>query len=310
VILFAGIPSETPLALAIAAAERLSLPHLVFNQRHSTHVNLSMEWREAGLDGALWLGDARYRLDGFTGIYARTVEAAVLPELQPRGRGGADAAAVARTQTLTELFNELLDVHPGRVANRPSAMGSNLSKPYQAQLIQAAGLLIAETIVTNDAQAVRAFHADHRRIVYKSVSGVRSIVREWSPAIGPDLAAVSRLPTQFQAFVPGVNIRVHVVGDELFATEIASDAVDYRYGERDGFETAMSPVELPSFIADVCVKLTVGLGLVLSGIDLKRTPGGEWYCFEVNPSPAYSYFEELGGQPIAEALVRALSVRR
>ncbi len=139
---------------------------------------------------------------------------------------------------------------------------------------------------------------------------MRSIVREWSPTIGPDLAAVARVPTQFQAFVPGVNIRVHVVGDALFATEIASAAVDYRYGERDGFDTAMAPVELPQAIAEACVQLTSGLGLVLSGIDLKRTPAGEWYCFEVNPSPAYSYFEELGGQPIAEALVRALSGRR
>jgi hypothetical protein len=307
VILFAGIPSETPLALAIAAAERRCLPHVVLNQRQSAHVDLSMAWAEAGLDGALWIGDAHYPLDCFTGIYARAIEAAALPELRPRGRRDPDEPARVRTQVLTELFNDLLDIHPARVANRPSAMGSNLSKPYQAQLVQAAGLLTPETLITNDAQAVRAFHAAQRRIVYKSVSAVRSIVREWSPAIGPDLAAVARLPTQFQAFVPGVNIRVHVVGDRLFATEIVSEAIDYRYGERDGLDTAMVPAEIPQAIADACLRLTADLGLMLSGIDLKRTPRGEWYCFEVNPSPAYSYFEELGGQPIAEALVGALS---
>ena len=308
-ILFAGIPSETPLALAIAAAERLSLPYVVFNQRNSAHVDLSMAWGNGGLEGALWIGDARYSLDRFTGVYARTVEAVVLPELRPRGRRAADAGVVARTQALTELFHDLLDIHPAHVANRPSAMGSNLSKPYQAQLVQAAGLLTPETLITNDAQAVREFHADRGRIVYKSVSAVRSIVREWSPAIGPDLAAIARLPTQFQAFVPGVNIRVHVVAGELFATEITSEAVDYRYAGRDGFETTMTPVELPRPIADACVRLTTELGLMLSGIDLKRTPGGDWYCFEINPSPAYSYFEESSGQPIAEALVRALAGR-
>jgi glutathione synthase/RimK-type ligase-like ATP-grasp enzyme len=307
VILFAGIPSETPLALAIAAAERLGLPHVVFNQRHSPYIDLTMAWSDSGLEGALWIGNSRYRLESFTGVYARTIEADLLPEMQPRGRVPADAGTLARTRALTDLFNDLLDIHPGTVANRPSAMGSNLSKPYQAQLVHAAGLLTPETLISNDPEAVRAFHAIHQRIVYKSVSAVRSIVREWSPITGPELSAVQHVPTQFQAFIPGTNIRVHVVGDELFATEITSGAVDYRYGERDGFETRMAAVELPVRIADACRRLTADLGLLLSGIDLKRTPAGEWYCFEVNPSPAYSYFEELGGQPIADALVRALA---
>jgi hypothetical protein len=28
-----------------------------------------------------------------------------------------------------------------------------------------------------------------------------------------------------------------------------------------------------------------------AGIDLRRTPAGEWFCFEVNPSPAFSWFD-------------------
>jgi len=48
------------------------------------------------------------------------------------------------------------------------------------------------------------------------------------------------------------------------------------------------------------------LSLALAGIDLKRTPDGAWYCFEANPSPAYSYYQEATGQPIADALVRLL----
>ncbi len=46
------------------------------------------------------------------------------------------------------------------------------------------------------------------------------------------------------------------------------------------------------------------LGLHFSGIDLIRTPHDEWYCLEVNPSPAYSYFEKASGQPISIALAR------
>jgi len=40
-------------------------------------------------------------------------------------------------------------------------------------------------------------------------------------------------PAQFQAFIPGDNVRVHTVGDQLFATRIHSEAVDYRYAGQD-----------------------------------------------------------------------------
>jgi hypothetical protein len=45
------------------------------------------------------------------------------------------------------------------------------------------------------------------------------------------------------------------------------------------------------------------LGLSLSGIDLRLTPAGEWYCFEVNPSSAFTYYQEATGHPIAALLI-------
>ena len=306
-ILFAGIPSEAPLALAIAAAEQAGFPHTVFNQRHATHCDMRLEWTADGIDGTLALGGTPLPLRELTGIYARMIEVDALPEHAPRGRTPPDPVELSRAKALCALFDELLDALPATIVNRPCTMGSNLSKPYQAQMITAVGLLTPPTLITNAPDAVRAFHAEHGRIVYKSISAVRSIVREWSPSDGPDLAAVTRLPTQFQAFVPGVNIRVHVVGEKVFATQIDSASIDYRYGEREGLPTTMQPVELPPDIAAACVTLTATLGLEMSGIDLKRTPDGDWYCFEVNPSPAYSYFEENGGQPIAAALAEHLA---
>jgi D-alanine-D-alanine ligase-like ATP-grasp enzyme len=48
------------------------------------------------------------------------------------------------------------------------------------------------------------------------------------------------------------------------------------------------------------------LRLPVAGIDLRRTPQGEWYCFEVNPSPAFAYYEAATHQPIAEAIAGLL----
>lgn len=304
-ILFAGIPSEGPLALAIAAAEALDLPHIVFNQRHAAHCALRMDWGGDGLGGAIALGGSPIDLATITGIYARMNDVGALPEHRARGRTPPDPAALLRAEAVCGLFDELLEVFPGIVVNRPSAMGSNMSKPGQAQAITAHGLLTPPTLITNDPDAVRAFHAEHGRIIYKSISAVRSIVQEWLP--GKDLAGVANLPTQFQAMVPGVNIRTHVIGADVFASAIQSEAIDYRYGESQGHETTMQATELPPEIAERCVTLTKSLGLVMSGIDLKRTPDGEYYCFEVNPSPAYSFFEDMAGQPISSALARCLA---
>lgn len=305
-IVLAGIPSEPPLRLAIEAAEAQDIEHVVLNQRHAEQIDIELEACTAGITGNLWIAGARYPFSEISGLYARTVETGTLPEFAGEHRSTFDPLASARARATLALLNELLDVAPFPVVNRPMAMTSNMSKPYQAQIIRRAGLDVPETLVTNDPDELLAFHRRHGRIIYKSTSGLRSIVREWLPATGPTPGAVRALPTQFQARVPGTDVRVHVVGNRCFATQIHSEAIDYRYSERDGLELDMVPFELPGEIARICVDLSRRLGLLLSGIDLKRTPEGQWFCFEVNPSPAYSFFEEMAGQPIARAIVELL----
>jgi uncharacterized circularly permuted ATP-grasp superfamily protein len=40
--------------------------------------------------------------------------------------------------------------------------------------------------------------------------------------------------------------------------------------------------------------------------DLARAPDGRWFCFEVNPSPGFTYYESHTGQPIAAAIADML----
>jgi hypothetical protein len=40
--------------------------------------------------------------------------------------------------------------------------------------------------------------------------------------------------------------------------------------------------------------------------DLKETPDGEYYCFEVNPCPGFLYYERHTHQPISTALASLL----
>jgi glutathione synthase/RimK-type ligase-like ATP-grasp enzyme len=187
-------------------------------------------------------------------------------------------------------------------------MGSNFSKPFQAQLIKRYGFEVPETLITNDPDLVRAFRARHGRIIYKSISGVRSIVQTLTDEDMLRIDNIRWCPTQFQAFVEGTNVRVHTVGDKVFATGINTDATDYRYAHRQsGDHAELRPVELSDDLAEMCVKLSAGLGLAFAGIDLKITPENSVYCFEVNPSPAFSYYESQTDQPISRAVADYLS---
>jgi glutathione synthase/RimK-type ligase-like ATP-grasp enzyme len=98
-----------------------------------------------------------------------------------------------------------------------------------------------------------------------------------------------------------------VVGDEVFACKILSAADDYRYARQQGSELEMRALELPSDIANCCRKVAAGLNLIVAGIDLRYTLDGRWCCFEVNPSPAFTFYEESTSQPIGAAIARLLA---
>lgn len=231
-------------------------------------------------------------LDRLTGVYLRPGE----PALGPPARASAALIAVAACT-------------PAAVVNRPSAGRSNWSKPYQSRLIAAAGFVVPDTLVTTDPVAARAFLREHERIVYKSISGVRSVVATLDAQQADRLADVATGPVQFQKWIDGRDVRVHVVGSRCFATAVDSEADDYRYASRDDVDVAMVPIDIPVTLGRRLVALTRQMGLLVSGIDLRVTTDGEWYCFEVNPSPGFTFYEEATGQPIAAAIADLLMKR-
>lgn len=302
-ILLCGIPSEAPLAKVRDALVELGAPLIVFNQREFADTRFGFELLQDRIEGKLHLRSQQYRLEDITGVYMRLMEDEALPEVR-----GLPPQAPARQhcRNLHDALIQWLEITPARVVNRCRPMCSNSSKPYQAQLIARHGFSIPETLITNDPALVHDFYARHGQVIYKSISGVRSIVQDLTANDLTRLDDIRWCPTQFQAFVEGTNVRVHVVGGEVFATRITSEVTDYRYASRQGGETELNAVELSDDLAQRCIDLAAGLELPFAGIDLKVTPTEEVFCFEVNPSPGYSYFESSTGQPIAMAVARYL----
>lgn len=303
-ILLCGIPTEKPLAMVAEQLDALGTPYLFFNQRRAAA--MAMEWEVVGGDvrGRLGLGEQSVELTEICGVYTRLMDDRALPELKGEAEGSWPRV---HSRSLHDCLYRWYEVATARVVNRASPQGSNGSKPYQAQLIRRAGFSVPETLVTNQPELVRDFQREHGRVIYKSMSGVRSIVVELTEVDLERVDHVRWCPVQFQAFVPGTNVRVHTIGDDVFATRIDSDVTDYRYAGQQGGEAKLTATELPDDLTQACLALSAGLGLTFAGIDLKVTPDGQVFCFEVNPSPAFSYFELNSGQPIARAVARYLA---
>src|SRR5262249_44645613 len=85
------------------------------------------------------------------------------------------ATRVAAHAWQLELYASL-EIAEQLVINRPSAIATNSSKPFQAELIRQAGFDVPATLVTTTPEDARAFIAEHRSVVYKSVSDLRSVV--------------------------------------------------------------------------------------------------------------------------------------
>ena len=292
-ILLYGRLDDPPFASTVDALQLAGAEYVLLDQTTLDREELCIEVGPSAVRGTLVVAGQQVPLDVVHSVYARPLELAT----RRRDSGAA---------LLHEQLLEWLDVAPALVVNRPCAMQANASKPLQIQLIGDAGFLVPETLVTSDADEARAFWREHRRIIYKSVSGVRSIVREMDERAAERLSRLSSLPVQFQQFVPGVDVRVHVVGDRTFAAAIVGSGTDYRYSSRDGGAVSMTAMELPRDVTRRCVALSQQMGLPLSGIDLRRRPDGAYVCFEVNPMPAYTYFEANSGLPISSALADLL----
>jgi glutathione synthase/RimK-type ligase-like ATP-grasp enzyme len=300
-ILLWGVPTDPPIAAIERILRRERAPYSFLDQRAFLDTEVSLRC-DSAIAGTLRVGDDELQLEEVTAVYARPYEFEQIKEtagLDPQSPEFRHAFAL---QTAVTLW---LDLTPALVLNRPREMSLNFSKPYQASIIARSGFAIPDTLLTTDPAAVGRFREKHGSIIYKSVSAARTQVSQLTSADEQRLASVTWCPTQFQQRITGTELRVHVIKDELFACEIVSEADDYRYGALSGHSLDIRPYDLPQECANRCRAVCAAMNFIIGGIDL-RSQNGTWYCFEVNPSPGFMYYQKSTGQPIDEAIARLL----
>ena len=207
-----------------------------------------------------------------------------------------------------------------RWLSSPQAIWRAERKPYQLAVAAQIGFTIPRTIMTNDPTAARGL-AQGRRLVAKAVSsgyiagstGNQAIFTSaLVPADLEDLDGLVLAPVTFQEKVEkSSDIRVTVVGDEVFAAEILSQGressrVDWRATDDPNLEHR--PHELPSTLAYRCRHLVSYLGLSYGAIDFALKPDGTYVFLEINPNGEWLWLEDKLGLSISDRIAAWLSV--
>jgi hypothetical protein len=296
-ILLWGLPAEGPMLAVHRELRRQGAPTIFLDQSKFLSTKIELEIGDV-VKGSVRTRDEQIDLERITAAYLRPYDPRLLCE-------NSHPKTLRRLFLLDDILSTWSQVTPAFIVNRLSSMAVNNSKPYQLQLIRKYGFKVPDTLITTDPTAAEQFWDSHGAVIYKSVSGTRSRVSRLCPEHRPRLADVASCPTQFQQYIAGRDYRVHVIGSETFASELICDADDYRY-------PAHHPVEihravLPAGIDEKCRLLAETMNLPFAGVDLRRTVDDEWYCFEVNPSPAFTFYEQATRQPMARAVASLLA---
>jgi glutathione synthase/RimK-type ligase-like ATP-grasp enzyme len=302
-ILLWGIASDGPLSSVQATLLRLGAGFKFVDQQDVLRCRLELTVN-GGVGGRIETPQWSADLNSFNAVYLRPYDVRRLPAMQ-----GVKPTNLRwrRALQFDDTLTCWMDMTPSFVISRPSAMASNNSKPYQLSLIQAAGFAVPDTLVTTDTTAAIEFWEQHGSVVYKSISGTRSIVSRVRAEHRDRFPDLANCPTQFQQYIEGIDYRIHVVGDEVFGCEICSDADDYRYPQLQGAELQVRQYEVPPDVSQSCRFLAASLNLPVAGLDLRRSAAGEWFCFEANPSPAFTFYQDTSAQPISWAIAELLA---
>jgi glutathione synthase/RimK-type ligase-like ATP-grasp enzyme len=279
-----------------------------------SEVRLSARLSKQSGEHVVRIGDERIAVDDFDAVWARKIWTPRIPADVPE-----HLAAGCVRESGAALSGFLDGLHGARWINPLGAGIQAENKLFQLRVAADVGLALPETLVTNDPDAVRAFHAEHAPLVAKmltplSVSMQRAELFVHTSAVTDDdlvhLDGLASSPMVFQSRVEkDVELRVACVGEHAFAGAIdasrsALGRVDWRRARPD--EVRWQRADVPEDVASRLRALLARLGLVYGAVDLIRTPDGEHVFLEINPAGEWGMLEHDLGLPISDAIAGEL----
>jgi len=226
----------------------------------------------------------------------------------------------AAAQTRAAFFDALARV-PAYWVNDIEAGARAEKKLLQLERATALGLAVPPTLVSNDADAVRAFYDEHDGDIVTKLLGALSQTMNatgdfvyTSQVTAEDMRAIDDVQYAPQIFQQRLDkrceLRVIVVGDHFFSGAI--DAQRYPHARIDWRQLTTADgatwfdYTLPEHVRAQTRRLRDDLGLVYGAVDFIVTPDGEHMFLEVNPAGEWGFIEKNLGHPIGDALAETL----
>jgi hypothetical protein len=265
----------------------------------------------------LRVGEHEHLGSSFASVLFRYIRLPTAPQI-----ADPEARRMAASELQAALEGALLALEPAIWINHPYANRAARSKLLQLRLASGLGFTVPDTRVTANPREVRELYRKwDGQMVAKLAGGqlpgqtVNSQYVVFTTVIMPedleDDAALSACPTIYQRRVAkDYELRVTVVGDEIFACRINSQAhesarVDWRQAGYDTLDIHSCQIE--ESVADRCRALLRALNLETGGIDLIVTPEGSTVFLEINAAGQWAFVQKTTGLPIAAAIARRLA---
>ncbi len=198
------------------------------------------------------------------------------------------------------------------------------NKFLQMKYAVKAGLLVPDTLITNQPERLISFSQEHGgniavKVIHSKMfreqdkEGAKAIYtnKVSTEYIKKHSAEISIAPLMAQEYIEKkLEFRVTVVGNEVFACAIhsqESDKTKEDWRHYDFEKVKHEAYDLPLEIKNKLLMFMKLCGLSFGAIDMILTPKGEYVFLEVNPSGQFGWIEGLAGLPISEAIAKTLS---
>lgn len=200
------------------------------------------------------------------------------------------------------------------------------SKMLQYRTALDCGFIVPETVFSNRKEALEELSSRHAELCLKPINGFSL----WDEENGFDYVfytqvlasadlpgipeeAFSQTVSFVQEYIPkAYELRVTVVGEEVFAARIDSQSlpenkgkIDWRQGYGEGL--AFSACDISEQLKLKCTDLVHALGLNFGCIDLVVRPDGEVVFLECNPNGQWLWIELTTGLPISRSIADFLT---
>lgn len=258
-----------------------------------------------GVQGTLSTPTRSADLSHVRSLYYRRPSGFAFPHLDEQ------TTRFAVTQARYGLGGVLASLPGCLYVNHPHRIGDAEFKPSGLAAAVDSGFLVPPTLVTSDPDSARTFVKRHGPVIYKPLSaplyridGVSCTVKVQEVTADELDESVAGTVHLFQRRIDKTaDVRVTVIGDQVFCVRIGSDLLDWR---TDYSRLNYSVVLPPPGITEALQAYLDHFRLVFGAFDFCVDQEGRWWFLECNSSGQWAWMEPETGLPMVAAMADLL----